>query len=55
MTAPSRLRICLAIVIFSVFYGALVLANPAVASAVASGYIVIVLTALFFVCAWRKT
>lgn len=53
MTASNRLRLTAAMVVVSVLYGILVLADPEVASAIAIGYIALILTAI--TCTnWRK-
>lgn len=54
MTSSLRLRLCMGVVLFSLLYGVIVVTNPEVASAIAAGYVAVLLTVLIMLNVWRK-
>lgn len=46
MTSNSRMQIAVLIVVFSALYALLIAKDPGIASAISSGYVAIVLTAI---------
>lgn len=54
MTTQHRLCVGLGVVVLSLGYGVLVVLDPEIASAIAAGYVAIVLTALILSNFWRK-
>jgi hypothetical protein len=54
MSSSTRLKLSVVMIMLSVFFAVLVAQNPPVASAVATGYVAVLLT--FFVLAntWKK-
>ncbi len=54
MNRNLRLMVAAAIIIVSAFYAVLVVQNPALASAISSGYVAVLLTSIFVVNVWKK-
>lgn len=54
MTSNVRLQICGVIIVLSAMYAVTVVKDPEVASAIAAGYIALVLTAILLVNLWKK-
>jgi hypothetical protein len=54
MQPKTRLYLCGFMIVFSAIYAALVSVNPRVASAVALGYIAVLLTVFFATTLWRR-
>lgn len=54
MTSNTRLRVCALVIIFSVMYAVLVAQDASIASAVALGYVALVLTAIITTNVWKK-
>ena len=54
MTANNRLWLIAALIIISAGYALLVKKDPGIASAVASGYVALLLTAVFILNVWKK-
>lgn len=54
MTPRARLNLLAGIIIFSAAYAVIVRKDPSLASALASGYVALLLTVLAIVTFWRK-
>lgn len=54
MKANTRLALSLAVIVLSAIYAVLVTKNPALASAIASGYVAVLLTIFLLVNVWKK-
>jgi hypothetical protein len=54
MSASLRLFLCGVIILVSAVYAVLVASDPSFASAVASGYVAVVVTVILVVNIWKK-
>jgi len=54
MSASLRLFLCGALILISTVYAVLVARDPATASAIAAGYVALVVTVIFIVNIWKK-
>lgn len=54
MTANTRLHLIAGIILVSAVYAILIAKDPALASAIASGYIALLLTVLVVLNLWKK-
>jgi F0F1-type ATP synthase assembly protein I len=54
MTANNRLLVIAGLIVLSAGYAVLVKKDPAVASAIAAGYVALLLTAIFVLNVWKK-
>lgn len=54
MRPSIRLYLTLVVIVFSAAYAVVVTQNPALASAVASGYVALVVTVLVTINFWKK-
>lgn len=54
MRPNLRLGLCIVMIVGSAFYALLVTQNPSVASAVALGYVALLLTVFVLVNVWKK-
>lgn len=54
MTSTTRLQVCGVILVISAAYAVLLAQDTEVASAIASGYVALLLTAIVLVNVWKK-
>lgn len=54
MTSATRLKVCALLIVLSAVYAVLVARDPAIASAIASGYVAAVLTVVVLTTIWKK-
>lgn len=54
MRPKTRLFLCGAMIMFSALYALVISLNPRVASAIALGYIAVLLTVFFATTVWRR-
>lgn len=54
MTSNARLQMSLLIIMISAAYGVIVAKDPQIASAIASGYVGVILTVLILVNVWKR-
>jgi hypothetical protein len=55
MSPSLRLFVCGAVILLSAIYAVLVSRDPAFASAIAVGYVAVVVTAILVINLWKKT